>query len=247
MRLFEIDSSLDLLEKHKDAVQLAVGKYNKNKTVIYRGIGRYEQSGASVVYVDPTKREEPRRSANTYNYYTLWLDNDPAWANFPKRSYSLICTTAAWKARQYGDDFRIVIPLVDAKIGVCPESDIWNSFEDTLPIGDSLKDLMNYLHFAFTNQEIPVHSTMSYDWLIKSLDKLDTSKLKGGYLGKLFNERGARGAMSYILDPVKNKFKLTTWNQFKAVRDREIWLSAPCLYVSESAFMQLAKGQQQDQ
>lgn len=238
MKLFEIES-LPLLDKYKSAVQVAVEKYRKDRTAIYRGIRAPEDTTAPVSLVDPTKRSAPRRSANTENYYTLWIDNSSAWSQFPKRSYSLICTTDPAKAQEYGQ-LRFVVPLADTAIGICPESDIWYSF-DTLPFGNNLRDLMDWMFYTFDNQDIPSSSRfMTYADLINSLKSINLDLLKTDPYSKLFKQHGAVGALEYILDPVKNNFKLTTWRQFSKQDDREVWLSAPCLYIDEPTFKELA-------
>ena len=64
------------------------------------------------------------------------------------------------------------------------------------------------------------------------------------YLRTVLQKQGnAEGVMREILDPVKNNFKLTTWQQFEGLQDtdREVWLSAPCLLINPLAFKILVK------
>lgn len=71
-----------------------------------------------------------RISANTTNECTILLDNFlPSWKNYPKRSESFICSTSSDTAENYGDVY-FVIPMENKKIGVCPDLDIWYSFEN---------------------------------------------------------------------------------------------------------------------
>lgn len=239
MKLFEIES-LPLLDKYKSAVQVAVEKYRKNQTVIYRGIRNVEYTDDPVSYVDPTKRSTPRRSAYTHNYYTLWMDNHPAWKQYPKRSYSISCTTDLEKTEDYGDPM-VVVPLQATTIGICPESDLWYSFEQTLPVGETLKGFMDWIHYNFYDQDIAVHRSLNYSELIAALKQLNVEKLKDDPFSKIFKQYGALGAFEYILDPVKNQFRAITWQQFTAPPNREVWLSAPCLYITETVFSKLLK------
>ena len=142
MRLYEIENNdLDLLKKYKAEVNFAIEKYKKYNFAIFRGSKTYNQS--KVMFSNPASRIEPRKSAmNIGNYYTLWMDNNPEWAEYPKRSKSLICTSCSAFANWYGF-VKVVIPLVNTKIGVCPEIDIWKSFNSVKSLGefsDWLKD-----------------------------------------------------------------------------------------------------------
>lgn len=68
-----------------------------------------------------------RKSANTDNYYTLLVDHDPAWSDYPPRSASVICSNQTWNAKSYGDVY-VVLPEGDPIVGVCAKQDFWYSF-----------------------------------------------------------------------------------------------------------------------
>lgn len=94
---------------------------------IYRGIYNSVYDGPILVTPNPRKL---RRSANeTWNFYNAIINNSPAWKNFPKRQ--TICSTSlsrvmAGYAADFSNAFR-VYPKNGAKIGVCPEEDIWDT------------------------------------------------------------------------------------------------------------------------
>lgn len=92
-----------------------------------------------------------RVSANTLNYYTLFIDNSPAWKAFPKRSRSFIGSASIHEAYDSGNgDKHLMIPFDDVKIGVCPENDLWASFKRLKSYKlDSLNELMNLTHAIF--------------------------------------------------------------------------------------------------
>jgi len=116
-KVLSLDDTKKLLQtKCKKAVEA-----HKKGNVIYRGI----PYGEDYIYVSPSKFT--RKSANTENYYTLINDNSPAWAKYPKRSKSIICTTDYEDAKRYGIPYT-VFPLDGAKIGLCSDSDYWFSF-----------------------------------------------------------------------------------------------------------------------
>lgn len=83
----------------------------------------------------------PRQSANTANYYTMWIDNSPLWKEFPKRSQSFIGSSSEFVAEGYGD-VALMIPFDNAKIGVCPRNDFWVSFR--LPEMENLNTLNSF-------------------------------------------------------------------------------------------------------
>jgi len=122
------------------------------------------------MFVDPTARTTERKSANTYNYYTLWMDNDPAWASFPKRSRSLICSTSLNIASSYkgqGGKPMVVIPVENCTIGVCSAADLWESFRFGW-----LSDLTYWLHKKFEIQwPNDDNENMNYQELIRKLKR----------------------------------------------------------------------------
>lgn len=78
-----------------------------------------------VAVIDTTKSK--RSSQNTGNWYTVILDNHPAYAEYPKRSQSLICTTRHSVAKTYGvSKVMAIIPFDTAKIGWVNARDIWD-------------------------------------------------------------------------------------------------------------------------
>jgi len=68
-----------------------------------------------------------RKSQNTTNYYTVFLDTNPRNRGFPKRSQSFICSTRKGKAKQYVEKGTLlnIFPYDQTKIGVCDDDDIW--------------------------------------------------------------------------------------------------------------------------
>lgn len=101
-------------------------QYYESGTTIFRGT--YEHMNG---LLDTTKLK--RRSANSYGYYNMWIDNHPNWKAFPKRSESIICATRETTSELFGE-VHLVIPADNARIGVCPEADIWGSFPEALKI-----------------------------------------------------------------------------------------------------------------
>jgi len=95
-----------------------------NAHPIYRG---FDDSFDKIPLALKDTNTFTRRSANTANYYTLWMDNAPAWKDYPRRSKSYIASTSYYAAGDFGIPFRL-FPAADARIGVCPADDLWQSF-----------------------------------------------------------------------------------------------------------------------
>ncbi len=198
------------------------------------------------------KAATKRKSAWTSNHSTLFLDNDPSWSKFPKRSESFICSTAKGKAADYGSLYS-VLPKNGANIGVCPEDDIWNSFSRTMNSGTiyefnrMLLDLFYKLEKE--GHKIPLQDD-DYGKMVKSfkeVKKLVDSEHPlwfkelladdGFYYnyGNIFRNNSFDGdildLMKQVYDPKKNGFKIVKSGADIAL-NREVWMSGTCLFVN---------------
>jgi hypothetical protein len=240
MRLHEIEARN--IKQIKTAMQFAVEKFRSNKVTIYKGSDNYGTE-PGVFYRDPTAHAQPRISANTQNYTTLWVDGDLRWLGFPPRSRSLICTTDPATAGSYGD-IAVVIPLQDTKIGVCPKPDFWDSFSETMPSQNSIVDLNAFIEYKIRRQlgRKLDQKTLTRQQMLDILDELDTDGLDEETFVGYVERHGWRGMMDVILDPGANGFSVTTWRQFSVTGNREVWLSAPCAMLRSDLFRSLAAG-----
>ena len=244
MRLHEIEETENLFEKYKDEIKFALDKYNQG-IVIYRGSETYQED---ILYIDPTTRTTDRKSANTYNYYTLWMSNNLQWAEYPKRNRSLICSTNYRNAKIYGV-VKIVVPLIDCKIGICPKFDLWKSFN---LVNEDLEDLNSWLLSRFKNKwPDQDNKNVTYPQLLQKLKEInstDTNEFYNAFFEKKLKRYGnAENMFEMMLDPTINKFQLSTWKQFNIkqpdgrLNSNEVWLSAPCLLIELSIFEKLAE------
>lgn len=110
-----------------------------NDTPLYRG-GDFDGLTNGVGF-GKSIASTPRKSANTANYYTWWVDNSEAWADYPKRSQSFIGSSSRHVSSGYGE-VAFMIPFDNAKIGVCPRNDFWVSFR--LPEMENLNTLNSF-------------------------------------------------------------------------------------------------------
>lgn len=243
MRLVEyIESSRSKTITVENAGELLSTSHSiayKSKYRIFRGVNG---SGTDFLYIDPSKGE-PRVSKNTSNYYTLIIDNSSKWKSYPKRSRSIICSTDLGIADDYGTSYNIY-PINDAKIGVCPEPDIWRSFEKTL--GNdwmSLEDMNAFIGRILSFNNVNSDSDKSYDAMIKSFKIVDKKRkpmpfenisshkeLLSFYDKFLSSGKTLLDYLDGILSPTKNGFKMAKAGD-QMGDNNEIWTSSPCVMV----------------
>lgn len=91
-----------------------------------------------------------------YNLYTrLFSDILPSWRGYPPRNRSFICSTSTSYAAQFTSsesgrpptmaNVYAVLPKNGAVIGVCPDVDLWWSFETIVKKGLGLEDFQHLL------------------------------------------------------------------------------------------------------
>ncbi len=201
---------------------------------IYRGVN-YDSKG---YLLKGDSRTEERKSANTLNYYTLLLDNVlPEWKEYPKRSRSFICTTELTKTYLYGNTYQ-VYPIGDPLIGICPEADLWISFDCFNPrdFGYLVVDLFKYLKLK------PVDDLNGLLYLINLIDinwKLGSDEIThiiGRYINLSYDEivkfDSFIDLFRYIFNPTENDFQYKKLSELLPLRhDREIWFSGPAYFV----------------
>lgn len=227
-------SEEEAIQLLKDNCSLAIKEYYKDNSII-RGV----HTKIPYRYINP-KKESPRKSANTQNYYTLLIDNSPKWKDYPKRSQSLICATSKWSS--YGYNYN-VFPYDGSKIGVASDSDFWFSFSKTLKnvmVNDFNIQLINLMD----NFNILDFDDKSYSEIKKSFDIFDMyakhngipetiNKIKRLSIKWIENYKGdLMKTVSDVLDPNKNGFSLKKIGD-SLPKDREVWTDGECILVSK--------------
>lgn len=214
----------------------------KSKTVIYRG----ESSRKPWLYVIP---EKGRTSAYAvHNTYNVLLSNLPSWKKYPKRGDSIVGSTSLIKARQYNGGLYTVYPFDGANIGVCPKSDIWDSFWGTLGRGESL-DNFNFKMvdlFEYINIETEDMYNLSYTELVQNMGYVDDYFCTPEKFTRLYQKNRelyrflecfhytlAAGiplfdCINKEMSPEKNNFSLVKAGK-RILGDCEVWTDSPCL------------------
>jgi hypothetical protein len=215
----------------------AVENFSKS-IAIFRGVLTDEK------YFTINPKSFIRKSANTYNYATLFVDNNSMWKPFPKRSQSLICTQNISQADDYGLSF-VVFPENNSNIGICPPEaeDFWFSFKHTMSI-----DLDHFnIKIHKIAKTLDIYDTTSYAELIQLCSEIDKNqntiqikvmledlqentkpKYKGDFLKYI----------SEILTPTT--FKHTKINSLTRGLD-EVWTDGECILVEHKQVANIMK------
>ena len=196
---------------------------------------------------------QPRRSANTNNYYTLLIDNAlPAWKNYPKRSTGLSCTNCKEDAEAYGrGHLYAVLPKNGSKVAVTPSHDFWFSFAGgkSYTIARVNQDIkFIYDKLGVNLSETDVNSLVN---ALKSYDVFDTTetiikqqqpgyRMYEDFLSKCKNTFKFTGGTffdlyKHILTP--KGFKVTTIEGYNVPADnheysQEVWMDGDVLLVN---------------
>lgn len=180
-RTLPVEQSRNLVLFLRDTTPIAYAA-----SPIYRG-RQSNKEKTKLLYAEPAK--EPRRSANTSNYYTVLIDSIlPSWKNFPNRSKSFICSTRFNTAHQYGDVYRMY-PVGDPIIALCPSEDIWDSFNYC----ENLDEFNN--GFEYIQDLLGCIASDSENDILETIDKLD----------KLW--KYGKSAKNYKNDEIDESFK----------------------------------------
>lgn len=174
-----------------------------------------------------------RRSSAVHNFYGTFLDNLPAWKNFPRRQ--LICSAeksiAAKYAEKHSGDVVVIFPVNTAKLGVCPTDDVQTSFEDFQTAG-----YPTLVSFNYACQEVMKLIDVSEADFFNESKTVTVEKLKSS------NSKKADGLID-LLDLTESKnlhdalVKALAPTNFKTISvgtypaDREIWMDSQAIVV----------------
>lgn len=179
--------------------------------------------GPGVYLIDPSKGE--RKSENTGNQYTILMDNNPLYSEYPKRSKSLICSTSKDYADGFGEEMFYLYPVDRAKIGITEGIDIW---QNELPKNNALD--------VSTWEEIPI--TLKYDFGMDH--RFDLKQMEAHTKTSVFtskcDEIGLPSEtffdyMHYIMSPEFSKMRLIDTLTPLPTTEHECWFSSPCIAI----------------
>lgn len=217
------DKALELLRKN---CSKSLKAWQKNSGYY---ITRNTPKSGSYYYVNPAKSSEPRVSRNTKNYYTIIIDNSPLWKQYPKRSESLICMSGNLQRMFY------MFPYDGVKIGVCPESDIWKSWNNIFVRLHLLNtDIWNMFVNANIKFKIDMTKLKDFKNACKGFDKAYEKKgyddapywFNKNYSGDLYK------ILEKLLSPKTDNFKLLKSGD-KLPDFKEVWFSGECIMIRD--------------
>jgi hypothetical protein len=222
---------------------------NSGKSYIYRGTNSLKSDYA----IGNGKGQYPRKSRNTTNYTTMFIDNSKMWSSYPKRSESFICSTSKTKASIYNHNSKPyhVFPSNGSKIGVCPSSDIFNSFmfapginvptinEYISRVMELYNEIKNKNEVIFTNDDNWNRFTKDLETIKNGckddpsiIDKINEDIMdfeseftRFSFDGDLMSE------LEKIYNPKTNGFDLKMAGD-SIKYDREVWMSGDCLFMN---------------
>lgn len=206
--------------------------------------------------IDPKKIE--RKSANTDNYYTYIIDNSKDWEKFPKRKNSLICSVSnngVWR----------VIPFDNAKFGICPKSDLWNSFHKLtnmdgyylgladfnilfkilykIIVGYDLNDNTKEIFFDnldILSNKIKVVSIPDFSNHIKISEYGSRSIIQIEEIYKyLLRFDNMRVALEELFKP--DEFNISDYDSLKPNTWKEVWTDSTCILIHRDNFENIFK------
>jgi hypothetical protein len=100
--------------------------WTKAETEIFRGMPNL----GDYLLVDPSKGDF-RSSIEDTNIHLDLMSNLPSWKDYPKYERCVIGGTRGSATGTYGESVYEMIPFDGVKIAVCPQSTIWESFENS--------------------------------------------------------------------------------------------------------------------
>lgn len=164
--------------------------YLKHSLALYR-----HDSGSprddEVTIASPLKeRQAAYALSNLHNEY---INNDNKWMSFPPRS--VIASTSHDRADGRGtpDEIFMILPVNGASIGICPQHDIWASFEEIhkLMNTDSEKQILNdfYRELFVITEAIEKHLDVEISsWIKGSGASYDTYRDELNTIDNLIDE-----------------------------------------------------------
>ena len=188
-----------------------------------------------------------RRSANTYNFYTLFIDAHPNWKKYPKRARSFICSTSYGTADGFGE-VSLVFPADDNLIGICPDSDLWSSFGNhdlsavngVIATGiEMLTDVSNPATIDDIGQLRDAFEQLTPSRIEKWLERYrDTARnatvrymVDLQALLKKYDATDAFDLFMKLLTP-EPYFKVLPAAEFRSHTDHEVWVQGKCAFIN---------------
>jgi hypothetical protein len=179
-----------------------------------------------------------RKSENTTNYYTIFLDNNPLCKGFPKRSKSLICSSDFYNS--FLGDKVVVIPFDNAKIGLTNKPDIWSV--NIHIFGSRMLGLDDLNSIFSSDLEIPC-DLKDFQEFDERLEKGDKAALEIFKYAFNMDNSDLKEYKDHFMDdiwqaysPESTGFEATTGATINNLRKQELWVEGKMLVISVYQF-----------
>jgi len=245
-----LDKGLEIISKR------CMKAYNRSlkNNLIFRGV----LGKGTVMEIDP-KQNRKRESRNTFNYYTLFMDNGGTFSGYPKRSESVICSTDMGKAMSYGNRLYVVLPEDGSTVGVVNYDDIFSvSYKSTGEdlgqinafVDDTIWSYMGYIEeksYNYPTIARPYDGSWSKLSTINDIIgrmntdrdiRKDLSKILSSYsptdnlIDMWFDSKDLFGFYKTVMEPDKNFQLKKVGNAIP--RRKEVWTDGYCILVELS-------------
>ena len=245
----EINKALQLPE-----YQQAIEAY-KNGHIIYRGMKEQEENTSLIV--TPGTRKS-KHNANTYTKFMS--DILPSWREYPRRDKSTICSNNYDYAKGFSYELPFIIfPQNNTKIGICPENDIWYSFQTIMNEGFNDLSQFSVAMIEFFSVLLNINTKeaenlflQDRETLLNAIHQVNLICRKLGkqlindevespfsifkrFLNKLTKQLSYDSLISvldeYLLSPKENGFKLGTVEDIPTGGNHEIWFEGQHLMI----------------
>jgi hypothetical protein len=206
---------------------------------IWRSMNNHKEP---FVFIDSSTGE--RESQNTTNHYTVLMDNSPYFAKFPKRSKSLVGTTALSRARNYSGTTYALFPFNGTKIAQCPKDDIWRTPIDWPAFEDRFNEFADLAEFLAETLYLPptyegIVNNVQKNWHVIDRISKYSRKINGVPMvtPETFMEQ-----LLFAMSPKQTGFKLNSIKQYahsKMKYNTEVWFSGKCIAVEHTALLDI--------
>lgn len=216
----------------------------KNDSFLYRGI-----NGEGLILLD--KPWIRRQSANTWNYYTVIMNEHSSWNKFPKRA--TICSSSYDRVQWFGKNQYVMFLKDNVKIGICPGMDLW--YESFINLSNDEHDCVDDFNALITDvfREVGAQTNIdSLTQLKQSCDKVDEMVKKDDKI--LYNGLNSRLIYSEPKIPYVNTMKFFNYllicfqpknfiveNSSKIninkYNNKECWFDTECVMINYNYFM----------
>ena len=200
---------------------------------------------------DSKKFNRPPSSESSASLLYHWVfNNSKYWQDYPKRSEAIIGSLSVLTAQGYGDSVFNVIPFDGSNWGICPEPDIWTSFDNRIDdLIDFTNDIDNYVKLEF-KFHFATHTFTNFIEILKSVNKENfvEGNLEPRYedlvLILLETKKNLYDVVEELLRPNMNNFMHLEYDEmfinfgedktspYKLRQyGREVWTDSKCLYI----------------